>query len=254
VPALDRLDLMLCVDVTGSMGPFIAAAKAQVASVLEALQARIADGLRVGVIGYRDHSDQRLMDEQPLTTDLKRCRKAIDAMVPAGGGDGPEAVFAALERCRAQKWGKGAYRVVILVADAPPHSVGAPGDAYPNDPTGLSLDDVANALEADGVFVHALSMQPHDRYVKASFERLSISTGGRYHDATSPTAAVDVVKTITAGFLDDLDFDAKLLAVLKAGVTVADDGSVDEAIAKRLSATVPQVWGGQMRLRRRGLI
>ena len=258
---LRRLDLVFCVDLTGSIGGLIASARAHIGRILDALRAELKDDLRVGLVGYRDHSDgPKLLQVESLTTDVEKVRKAINDAKVDGGGDAPEAVFAGLVKCLELPWAQGSYRVVILIGDAPPHSVGAPGDSYKVDPTGLTLDDVANRMETEGLFVHALSLSPNDKVMESSFRRLSISTGGTYSDATSPDAAMRIVETVTQQFLKDLDFDRRLLERLQQGVDVPepknDDDLVptrDEVVAKLLSVPVQEVWGGMMRLRRRRL-
>jgi hypothetical protein len=259
---LRRLDLVFCVDLTGSMGGLIASARAHIGRVLDALKTELKDDLRVGLVGYRDHSDgPKLLQVEPLTTDVEKVRVAINEAKVDGGGDAPEAVFAGLVKCLELPWAEGSYRVVILIGDAPPHSVGAPGDSYKVDPTGLTLDDVANRMETEGLFVHALSLSPQDKVMENSFRRLSISTGGTYSDATSPDAAMRIVETVTQQFLRDLDFDRRLLERLKQGIEVPepknDDDIVptrDELMAKALQVPVQEVWGGLMRLRRRRLL
>lgn len=260
---LNRLDLVFCVDLTGSMGGLINSARAHIGRVLDALKAELGDGLHVGFVGYRDHSDgpQKLLQVEPLSADVARVRKVIDEVKVDGGGDAPEAVYSGLIKCLELKWREGSYRVVILIGDAPPHGVGAGGDNYKVDPTGLSVDDMANRMETDGLFVHALSLTPHDKVMESAFRRLSISTGGTYNDATSPDAAMRVVETVTQQFLKDLEFDARVLERLEAGVVVpepkSDDDLVptrDEVLAKLLDVPVQQVWGGLMRLRRRRLL
>lgn len=258
---LRRLDLVFCVDLTGSMGALIDAARAHIGRVLDALKAELGDDLRVGMVGYRDHSDgPKLLQVEPLTTDVDQVRRAINEAKVDGGGDAPEAVFAGLVKCLELPWAEGSYRVVILIGDAPPHSVGAPGDSYKVDPTGLTLDDVANRMETEGLFVHALSLSPNDKVMESSFRRLSISTGGTYSDATSPDAAMKIVEMVTQQFLKDLDFDRRLLERLKQGVVEPepknDDDLVptrDELLAKALEVPVQEVWSGLMRLRRRRL-
>lgn len=262
--ALSRLDLAFCVDLTGSMSGFIAAAKQHVARVLEALRAPLGDGLHVAIVGYRDHSDgPKLLEVHALNGDLAKVHAAVQGLSVSGGGDAPEAVYAGLKACLDElKWREGSYRVVILVGDAPPHAVGAPGDSYAKgDPTGYSLDDMANQLETEGLFVHALSMQPRDAVLASSFQRLSISTGGGYHDATGADAALRIVEAITQSLLQDIDFDRRLLARLREGVPLPvpkdDDELVPsraEVLAKLLKVDVPAVHGGMMRLRRRLLL
>lgn len=261
--ALSRLDLAFCVDLTGSMSGFIAAAKQHMARVLDALKAPLGDGLHVAIVGYRDHSDgPKLLEVYGLNGDLAKVQSAVQGLSVSGGGDAPEAVYAGLEACLKLGWREGSYRVVILVGDAPPHAVGAPGDSYAKgDPTGYSLDDMANQLETEGLFVHALSMQPRDAVLASSFQRLSISTGGGYHDATGADAALRIVEAVTQSLLADIDFDRRLLARLREGVPMPvpkDDDEIvpsrAEVLAKLLKVDVPAVHGGMMRLRRRRLL
>lgn len=260
---LSRLDLVFCVDLTGSMAGFIASAKQHMARVLDALKGELGAGLRVAIVGYRDHSDgDKLLEVHALDGDLEKVSAMVQKLSVSGGGDAPEAVFAGLKACLGLKWAEGSYRVVILVGDAPPHAVGAPGDSYAKgDPTGYSLDDMANELETQGLFVHALAMQPADKILASSFQRLSISTGGGFHDATTSGAAIKLVESVTQGLLRDIDFDRRLLALLRAGVNVPEPKDDDEIVpskaevlAKLLKVEVDQIHGGMMRLRRRRLL
>ena len=52
-----QLDLVFCVDLTGSMSGFISVAKRQMAQVLDAFAPQLHGGLRVGIVGFRDHCD-----------------------------------------------------------------------------------------------------------------------------------------------------------------------------------------------------
>jgi hypothetical protein len=258
---LSNIDLAFCVDVTGSMSGFIESAKRSIAQVLDAFAAQLHGG-RVAIVAYRDHCDgDKLLEVYPLDADLARVSASIKKLSVSGGGDAPEAVYSGLEACLQLAWRPGSYRVIILVGDAPPHGVGAPGDSHARrDPTGLSLDDMANKLESEGVFVHALSMRPGDTVLASSFRRLSISTGGGYHE-TSSAAAISIVETVTESLLADIELDTELLARLREGVDVpaakTDDDDVpsrEEIIAKLLRVEVHDIHRGMMRLRRRQLL
>jgi hypothetical protein len=50
----------------------------------------------------------------------------------SGGGDGPEAVCCGLHKALHFEWRPNAAKVVILIADAPPHGLGEHGDGFPN--------------------------------------------------------------------------------------------------------------------------
>jgi len=258
---LSKLDLVFCVDLTGSMSGFITVAKRQMAQVLEAFAPQLDGGLRVGIVGYRDHCDgDKLLEVCPLDGDLARVSAAIAQLAVSGGGDAPEAVYTGLEGCLALDWSVGSYRVVLLVGDAPPHGVGCAGDTHAVDPTGLSLDDMANKLETEGVFVHALAMRSNDALLASSFRRLSISTGGGYHE-TSSSASITIVESIARGLLQDIELDTRLLARLREGVTIPEPRHADEIVpsraeilAKQLRVEPLAIHAGMMRLRRRRLL
>lgn len=259
---LSSIDLVLCVDLTGSMASFIEAAKRDLRAVLDAFARELHGGLRVAIVGYRDHCDgDRLLERYPFTADLDDASATIGRLAVAGGGDAPEAVYTGLQACLALDYRPGSYRVILLVGDAPPHGVGAHGDSYARmDPTGLSLDDMANELESEGVFIHALSMRPEDKVLASSFRRLSISTGGGYHE-TSSAAAVRIVETVATSLLRDIELDGRILARLREGVAIPSPASDDELPPSReqilstmLRIEVHDIHAGMMRLRRRNLL
>jgi hypothetical protein len=264
--ALSRLDLVFCVDLTSSMHPFIQAARSHMVNILDALRAELGDGLRVAIVGYRDHCDgKRLLDVNEFTSSSADTKKTLDKLEVLGGGDYPEAVFTGLDACLdlyARSAREGAYRVTVLVGDAPPHACGGAGDTHPSrDPSGYTIDDIANRLEEAGVFVHALSMRARDEVLERAWKRFAISTGGTYHDAQGGAAAMKIVETIAHRFLRDIEFDRKLYAALDHGALpkppVTEDGdfpSPAEDLAKKLRLPLDEVQGGIMRLRQRRLL
>ena len=260
--SLAYLDVVFCVDITGSMTPFIAAARAHMARVLDALRENPEVDLRVAIVTYRDHGATEVVEVSPFAAASADTKQRFDALTvgsPPQNTDSAEAVFSGLVACIALPWRAGAYRIVVLVGDAPPHACGATNPPYPDrfpdrDPTGLSIDDMANKLEEAGIFVHALAMIPslnphHDRFLEAAFQRIGIGTGGAYHSARTGDAAMGVVESVSKRCLVHLDFDRRLHALLQPDI---DPDA--EALASRLEASVADVHGGLMRLRQRGLL
>lgn len=259
--SLAYLDVAFCVDITGSMTPFIAAARTHMVRVLDALQAQANVDLRVAIVGYRDHGSLELIEVYPFTASSAETKKRLDALKvvsPPENTDHAEAVFSGLVACAELPWRPGAYRIVVLVGDAPPHGCGATGVPYPDrftlDPTNRTLDDMANELEAAGIFVHALGMVPsnarhHDHILETAFRRIGIGTGGAYHATGSGDAAMAVVETIANRCTAHLDFDRRLHELLPR------TGEPDiDAIAKQLAASTTEVHAGMMRLRQRRLL
>lgn len=250
--SLSRLDLVFCVDLTSSMAPFIQAAREQMTSILDALRAALGDGLRVAVVGYRDHCDRNTCEAYSFMSDPGAVKSTLDGLVTSGGGDYPEAVFTGLLRCLELPWREGAYRVVVLVGDAPPHACGAAGDTHPKrDPSGRDLDEMANLFEEAGIFVHALATRA-ETVLERSFRRLSITSGGSFHLATGRAGrgAMDIVESIGQRFLSEIAFDRRLYAAIGDPSTGCDV----ESLGKQLRVSADEVNAGMMRLRQRRLV
>jgi hypothetical protein len=47
-----------------------------------------------------------------------------------GGGDGPEAITAALDKALNLKWRGDAAKIAVVITDAPPHGIGDRDDYY----------------------------------------------------------------------------------------------------------------------------
>jgi len=81
-----------------------------------------------------------------------------------------------------------------------------------------------------------------------------VSTGGALHQARTGHAAMAVVDVISRRFLDDLDFDARLLEAARAAPPDEDEGpSLATRLSTALNVSLPQVHAGFMRLRQRRL-
>ena len=120
---LDHLDVSLVVDCTGSMSSVINWLRRDLKKMLEALR-MISREPRMGLVFYRDKTDQFVTRSIPLTGREGLLQTAVDRISAQGGGDFPEAVFEALaESIKNQRWSrkKDAKKVIVLIGDAPPH-------------------------------------------------------------------------------------------------------------------------------------
>ena len=118
----NKLDLMLVIDTTGSMGDEIRYLQAELGSILTGLRARHHGvDIRVGFVFYRDLGDDYVTQTVPLTRDFAAAQGALAQQGANGGGDYPEAMEQALIRAAGQDWRDDAVKTMLLVADAPPH-------------------------------------------------------------------------------------------------------------------------------------
>jgi hypothetical protein len=208
---LNQVDLAFVVDTTASMGPFIAAAQAQMITMARALLASADVNMRIGVVEYRDHPPQdRMVYRAHPMGDLRGAEEAIKHLRPQGGGDGPEAVLdGVLAACNELPWRVHARRVAVLVGDAPPHGIGAAGDHFRGGcPCGQTIESVTAAAEEARITLYALALHA---YAADSFARLAKFTGG---DVFAPGRGNDAIGRIQKILIDEfvnLRLDAQVL-------------------------------------------
>jgi hypothetical protein len=124
-----QLDLAFCCDCTGSMGLYIRSAQENIRLIATSIHDRLGKtaSVRFALVKYRDHPSQDttfVMELSDFTENLDVMKSNVDAMAAKGGGDGPEAVAAALHKLNELSWRPNATKVCVLISDAPPHGLG----------------------------------------------------------------------------------------------------------------------------------
>jgi len=118
----EKLDLVLTIDTTGSMGDEIRYLQAELGAIVGAIRARHPGlDLRVGFVFYRDVGDDYVTATVPLSRDIDAAQAELRQRFAGGGGDYPEAMDQALVRVARLDWRPDAVKTMLLVADAPPH-------------------------------------------------------------------------------------------------------------------------------------
>ena len=130
-------DLVFIQDTTESQQPYINNAVTRCKHICTALQDsgqfHPVEGLRLALIAFRDYfdADQYVTkDFNGFTDDVHTFLQNLSTLQAEGGGDGPEAVTAALDKASKLKWRDDAAKIAILITDAPPHGIGEQGDYY----------------------------------------------------------------------------------------------------------------------------
>jgi uncharacterized protein YegL len=124
-PEKPRIEVVFCLDTTGSMSGLIAGAKDKIWSIASTMaMSKPAPDIRIGLVGYRDRGDEYVTKITPLSHDLDQVYADLMAYKADGGGDSPESVNQALhEAVHKCQWSeeKKVYRAIFLVGDCPPH-------------------------------------------------------------------------------------------------------------------------------------
>jgi Mg-chelatase subunit ChlD len=184
-PAQARLDLLFLVDATGSMADEIDKLKATLRTITaEVARLPSRPDICLGLVAYRDRGDQFLLRSHDFSNDVGAfLQQALAPLRAAGGGDYPEAMNEALHEAVHQlSWrGEGATRMVILLADAPPHlDYGAP-----------HYDDDMLAALGKGIRIFGVGASGLDRQGEFIQRQIAQYTGGKfvfltYADARQP--------------------------------------------------------------------
>lgn len=126
---------MFVQDCTGSQGSYIASATKNVQAIcqhiFESGKLQAQEDLRIGLVAYRDHPPQDhtyVTKNFGFSSDINKVERDLSSLYASGGGDGPEAVTAALAEALNMEWRPAASKMVVLIADAPPHGIGEYGD------------------------------------------------------------------------------------------------------------------------------
>mmetsp|Transcript_41190 Transcript_41190/g.86171 ORF Transcript_41190/g.86171 Transcript_41190/m.86171 type:complete len:427 (-) Transcript_41190:76-1356(-) len=159
-----QLDLTFMCDCTGSMSSYIRAAQQNISSIVERVAKSEGADVRFALVAYRDHPPQEssyITEVYAFTSEVSVMKGYVNTMSAAGGGDGPEAVTAALHDALHLPWRPGATKVAVLIADAPPHGLEPDGDGFPNgDPLGRDPLTIAREMAALGIACYTVGCEP----------------------------------------------------------------------------------------------
>ena len=204
---LNVIEIMLVVDVTGSMSDEIEFLKAELADVIDRISAHDSDTvIRLAMLFYRDTDDRvpfEYYDFADVTTveGLAAQQAALDTQSASGGGDYPEAVDQALDMAVNKQWSTGATtKIIFHVLDAPAH------DDKKNKE--LLTDSVEKAAEL-GIRICPIICSGSSNDTEYTMREAAIYTGGTFifvtddsgigsshHDPELPNATVELLNSL----------------------------------------------------------
>ena len=123
------------IDCTGSMEPWIQAAKEQAQDMIQATRREQPDAeFQTAFVGYRDYGDEERFIVVDFTEPDNMLARVRDVHAD-GGCDAAEDVAGGLDRVWELNWWDADVRMVVHIADAPPHGRNyhpvALGDRFP---------------------------------------------------------------------------------------------------------------------------
>jgi len=198
VEGVTGLDIVFCIDTTGSMFGDIEAVKESAVEITDLVAAQASD-FRIAVVDYRDYPespygvpdlDYLYYDDLAFSSDQDEIVAAINAITLGAGSDWEESVYSALMHCIDGEslggWRPGVEKAIILMADAPPH------DPEPYGP-GYTLNDVVSAaLAGDATSIFTVLVRG-DPTAATYFRSLAEGTGGTAFEVAGSGEVVDAI-------------------------------------------------------------
>jgi len=206
-----HLDLVFCLDCTGSMGSTITSCKNSIESLVKTLTQIDGLDVRFSLIPYRDHgaSEQFCTKVYPFTWDTQQMKRNVDSQSASGGGDTPEAVTAAMYEALCLDWRDDAAKVVVFMADAGPHGLGE-GHSFPDgDPDGKDPLCIVREMESLGITVYSVVTGGSEN-TKHFFAAISAISGGQCFLLANSNL---LEETILQGARDSIDIEKRILLV-----------------------------------------
>jgi len=154
-PVSPKIQVVFALDVTGSMGGLISAAKEKIWSIATSLaQAENSPEISMGIVAYRDRGDAFVTQVIDLNTDIDQIYGQLMKLSAGGGGDTPESVNQALyDAINTIQWDnkQSTMKTVFLVGDCPPHMDYSDDVKYPESCKNANRKDiVVNTLLMGG--------------------------------------------------------------------------------------------------------
>lgn len=159
-----NVDIVFCIDATGSMGPLLDMVKENALTFYRDLMNEMTqkgkniDRIRARIVAFRDYmADGK---NAMLTTDFYDLREESDrfdavirSLHPEGGGDEPEDALEALAYAIKSKWTRGGDKrrhLIIVWSDASTHPIGYSAAAmnYPRKMV-KTFDELTNMWDGD---------------------------------------------------------------------------------------------------------
>ncbi|MHA1637821.1 MAG: vWA domain-containing protein [Candidatus Thorarchaeota archaeon] len=239
-----NLDVAFVVDTTGSMKDDIRAVKDSLFDIVNRITEKTESlTIRFGIVSYRDHPPQdrtyvtRVFD---FTPKIKDVHKEISRLKPSEGGDTPEAVADGLFDARTKlTWKRDAYKILLLVGDAPPHGreYNSLGDDYFPDgcPRGYDPKAEVKALRNDhgsSMFVFVCGCNP---LVAESFKKIADAVeDGRYYSLHQAGMLPDAILEILENVSDLIEEDRRVLNYYESNDGSFDMGKAADALGMEL--------------------
>ncbi len=193
-----KLDMVIVMDVTGSMSDEFEVVKATIGDIVTELRTDTPD-MRFAFIVFGDfpqpagwETDSPYELVSPFTTDLTSFRSAVDGVAMQHGGDSPETATLALWEAAQLDWRPDTVRVVLLFTDSYVRDPDSGRDGQMGTDDDLTTAGVIELLQDETIIV--MGIQSGDNGSSRAFlQEVSIETDGIYYGSDNAEQIPEVV-------------------------------------------------------------
>ena len=181
-----RIDVVFCIDTTGSMGDEIENVKAQLQNMVRDIQqGNPRPVVRLGIVAFKDIGDEYVVKSYPLSDNVREAQNIIDSLSARGGGDHEESVSQALHvAVEEMNWDmtQGVGRMLFLIGDAGPHM------DYDN---GYDYRKEIDAANSKSIMITTIGCSGIDSGATGIFQDIASRTNGAFDYLTYRQAYVN---------------------------------------------------------------
>ena len=214
---VDKIEIALVVDTTGSMGDEIGYLKSELKDVINKISQNSTNPISLALIFYRDEGDEYVTRVKDYSTNIDEQVDYLSKQSAEGGGDFEEAIESAYEKAVNLQWTTGkTTKILIHVADAPCH-----------DDKVDKCSTYVNKLAEKGVRIINVASSGIDKKTEYFFRNQCVKTNGCYAFLTDDSG-ISVGEHLEATINKDLpvEYLNKLLVRVINGMHT---GTYDEA-------------------------
>lgn len=171
------VEIMLVVDVTGSMGDELNYLKAELSDVVNKISNDLKGvTVRLAMLFYRDNGDTEKLSfsdfsDVTIKANLEKQQKKINRQRADGGGDYEEAVDEALELAVSKQWSENSTKIIFHFLDAPIHK----GTVYEK-----RFSDAVTVASKKGIRICPVLASGADIVTEYIERQAAILTGGTF--------------------------------------------------------------------------
>lgn len=206
---IPKLDVVLVIDVTGSMAGVIGEVTRSAETIANDVRAVVPDtqfalvtladyagnggGLLSLFVEYGAPGDYPWRLDQDFTPDMQLIQQALEDIVLLHGGDDPESYLRALYEAQFLSWRSGARRIVILFGDVNAHDPDPGRDATEGTADDLTQNVVLTDLASN--YITVLAIYTNVRY-QTFYDTIAMDTGGQAFHLYATDQVAEVVQAL----------------------------------------------------------